>query len=89
MNWGHARKAAEDVWFNNSEGCTTCHTPQRRSCKKCHTFEPQPGHALTWAEQHKATAPSAAASCDSCHSTNAWAAHRDFCAICHGERVDQ
>lgn len=86
MWWGHARQGAEDLWYNNGEGCSRCHTAKRRPCTKCHAS--MPGHPIRpWATVHGSGGSGKA--CDTCHGRRAYIPSRDFCELCHGEQITQ
>jgi hypothetical protein len=84
MGAGHAREAAEDIWFNGGRMCARCHTDTRRPCTTCHqgTF---PSHGSpSFAYEHQLASPNGTG-CDHCHGYNQWIRGRNFCAICHPE----
>lgn len=84
MWWGHARKGAEDLWFNNGEACSRCHYEERRPCTGCHAF--MPGHPVNeWKTGHAGDPRS----CGGCHNRKAHTVGRDICGLCHGEAIDQ
>jgi len=84
--WGHAREGVKDVWFNDGEKCSRCHTEQRRPCTECHSN--MPGHPVTpWVTIHGSGGSGQA--CDSCHGRRAYVTGRDFCELCHGEVITQ
>ena len=88
MAYGHARVAAQNIWFGNGRLCAKCHYPEHRDCTQagCHTMTPAMGHGNPgWARLHAFTSWSKGpATACSCHHWNAYD-HNGmiFCQICH------
>lgn len=82
MNGGHARIAAEDIWFNNGNTCKRCHTAVRRPCANCHVGRFPSHGSPSWAKDHQAANP-LSNGCDACHGYRAWIQGRNFCENCH------
>jgi hypothetical protein len=81
-NWGHARVAVEDIWYNDGRMCKRCHTDNRRPCARCHGSA-FPAHPSKYMPKGHQTADPNSNGCDGCHNYNRWIAGRNFCGICH------
>lgn len=82
---GHARQAAEDLWFNDGGVCGRCHYDERNPCTDCHG--PMPSHGGSgWAVGHRYGSPRGCTS--TCHSPNSFVQGRGFCELCHEEGIE-
>lgn len=85
MLYAHARAATVDFWFGDGTTCTrsSCHTPTRRRCTKCHGSLLGRGHGPALAGPHEG---GSSARCNTCHQVWAYYPQRDFCRdVCHSE----